>query len=656
MCGIAGIVNIEDRGPVSLDRLKPMASVMHHRGPDEVGIYVDDHVGLINTRLSIIDIAGGTQPIHNEDKSKWIVLNGEIFNYPELRADLEALGHTFYTASDTEVILHAYEAWGAECVSRLNGQFAIAIWDTTDNTLFLARDRVGIRPLHYSLVDGRLFFASEIKSIFANPEVPRRFDPTALDQIFTFWTTLAGRTAFEGVSELPPGHHMTIRDGSVNVSAYWTLPFAHPDNYSGMTREETVEQIQELLLDAIRIRLRADVPVATYLSGGLDSSGITALVKKNFNNRLRSFGIRFEESEFDEGEYQREMVDFLQTDHQEVTASNNDIGRVFEDVLWHCEKPLLRTSPAPLFLLSDLVHRSDFKVVLTGEGADEVFGGYNIFREAKVRRFWARQPDSTMRPMLLGRLYPYILNDPKLKHTIKSFFGAGLDTPDDPLFSHFIRWRGTEKIKAFFSPELREQIGDYDAREELRESLPADFDRLDYLAKAQHLEMSIFLSNYLLSSQGDRVAMAHSVEIRVPYLDYRVIELMGGINPSHKIDGLNEKALLKRALSHVLPPRIAQRDKHPYRAPIRQSLLDQASRTTGADALQATGVFDPARVSRLRTKLERSDRTSEFDSMALTAIHSTQSVHTQFVESFAQPQGQDVRLNILIDNRTVKQD
>jgi len=652
MCGIAGILNLEEPNPVGLRRLNRMASVMHHRGPDETGIYVDDWVGLSHARLSIIDLSSGTQPIHNEDKTMWIIFNGEIFNYPELRTELEKDGHQFYTTSDTEVILHLFESEGPKCVDKLNGQFALAIWNSAERELFIARDRVGIRPLHFTTVDGRLYFASEIKSIFVNPEVPRRLDYQSIDQTFTFWTTLTGKTAFQGIQELPPGHYLHVRGGQISISKYWDLPFADPDDCVDSTPEQLVEEIRELLLDAIRIRLRADVPIGTYLSGGLDSSGVTALVKKNFNNKLRSFGIRFEQKEFDEGEFQQEMVSYLKTDHREIIATNRNIGEVFPRVLWHCEKPLLRTSPAPLYLLSDLVHRNGLKVVLTGEGADEVFAGYNIFRETKVRRFWARQPDSKMRPMLLARLYPYILSDPKLKHTLKSFFGAGLDRPDDPFFSHYIRWRGTSRTKTFFSAEFKSELGDYDCWEDLRGRLPAGFAGWDYLVKAQYLEMSLFLSNYLLSSQGDRVAMAHSLEIRLPYLDYRLIELMGRVKSSAKIAGLNEKVLLKKALEDVLPRSIVERDKHPYRAPIKQSLLGDNNRHIFAPAaLEECGVFDQNKVPRLIDKLEKREQAGEFDSMALTGIFSTQTVYEQFVNSFETIQLPEVPVNIVVDRR-----
>ncbi|MGD8415035.1 MAG: asparagine synthase C-terminal domain-containing protein, partial [Candidatus Latescibacterota bacterium] len=298
------------------------------------------------------------------------------------------------------------------------------------------------------------------------------------------------------------------------------------------------------------------------------------------------------------------------------------------------------------------VHKNGFKVVLTGEGADEVFAGYNIFRETKVRRFWARQPDSAFRPLLLARLYPYILNDPKLKHTLKSFFGAGLDQPDDPFFSHYIRWRGTSRTKTFFSPAFRAELGDYDCRDDLRGRLPDEFDSWDYLSRAQYLEMSLFLSNYLLSSQGDRVAMAHSLEIRLPYLDYRLIELMGKVKAPAKIAGLNEKVLLKKALADVLPRSIVDRDKHPYRAPIKQSLLDgEDNRVFSPDALVECGIFDERKVPRLVEKLQKRENASEFDNMALTGIYSTQMIYEQFVRSFGSIDLPEVPVNILVDRR-----
>ncbi len=656
MCGIAGYFCFEGGEAPSFDVLGNMVSVLHHRGPDATGVYLDDRVGLGHARLSIVDLTGGDQPIHNEDESLWIVYNGEIFNYPELREELAAKGHRFYTATDTEVILHLFEENGYACLSRLNGQFALAIWDTRKRELFLARDRVGIRPLHYVVQGGRLFFASEIKSLFQVPDVPRRIDPMAMDQIFTFWTTLPGTSIFDGIRELPPGNYMTASRAGTTIRKYWDLQFVPPSEQEEHCAERLKKTVWELLHDAVRIRLRADVSVGCYLSGGLDSSGIAATVKRCFDNRLRTFGIRFEEGEFDEGRYQDRMVSFLGTDHTAISATNAAIGESFRNVVWHCEKPILRTAPVPLYLLSDTVRKSGFKVVLTGEGADEVFGGYDIFRETLIRNFWSRQPGSRLRPLLIRKLYPDILKDARLGKSLQSFFSSGFCRTADPFFSHRIRWENTGRIKAFFSDDLRASLGRYDGYEDLESRLPADSSKWDSLSRAQYLEMSIFLSNYLLSSQGDRVAMAHSVEIRLPFLDYRIIEFMGRVPSKWKIWGLGEKYLLKMVLKDVLPQEIVNRSKHPYRAPIRQSLLrdgngdlaDLLSERTVCEA----GLFDPRKVELLHRKLRNSPQASEVDSMALAGIMSAHLVHRMFISKINAGGVPRCAPGIVVDRRT----
>ena len=634
-----------------------MTAALSHRGPDESGIYLDDWAGLGHARLSIIDLSGGSQPIHNENETLWIVYNGEIFNYPELRQDLVKKGHQFYTSSDTEVILHLYEEKGSSCLNYFNGQFAFAIWDAKEKELFLARDGIGIRPLHYTIQKDLFIFASEIKSIFTVEQVPRQIDPIAMDQLFTFWTTIGERTVFKGINELPPGHYLKASHGKIQIKKYRDIPFYTPGEQLNWPEEDISARILELLKDSIRIRLRADVPVGSYVSGGLDSSGITALVKNNFNNELRTFGISFEEKSFDESEYQNHMISYLKTDHANIRATNEQIGASFPDVIWHSEKPLLRTAPVPLFLLSKVVRENGFKVVLTGEGADEVFGGYNIFREAKIRRFWAKQPNSKLRPLLLGKLYPYIFNNnPRARHFIQSFFGNGLDRVDDPLYSHFIRWQNTSRIKSFFSEELKMEIGNYSGYDELKQSLPESYYGWDYLAKAQYLEMSVFLSNYLLSSQGDRMAMGNSVEIRLPYLDYRLMDFMARVPSKWKINVLDEKYILKKAFQGVLPEKVVNRPKHPYRAPIKQSLLNASASYTfdvlSEGSLRESRLFDIPKVRRLLNKLRKAENASELDSMALTGIVSSQLVFNQYIDCFPTKEIQPIIPKIFIDHRS----
>jgi len=450
---------------------------------------------------------------------------------------------------------------------------------------------------------------------------------------------------------------MKISGGHVVVDKYWNIPLHSPDEYVERPQEEIADTIQDKLLNAIRLRLRADVPVGTYLSGGLDSSGVSALVVQNFDSDVSTFGIRFEEDEFDEGHHQEDMVSFLKVNHHEIHANNKEIGAAFPDVIWHCEKPMLRTAPAPLFLLSNLVRNNHLKVVLTGEGADEVFGGYNIFREAKVRKFWAKQPDSKTRPELIGKLYPYIFDNPRLKRTLQAFFAKGLDRPDDPLFSHMIRWDNTSRIKMFFSGELQDRIGGYDARKEVSRLLPPEYESWDCVVRAQYLEMVVFLSNYLLSSQGDRVAMAHSLEIRLPFLDPNVMEYMGRVPSKWKIYGVDEKYILKRSFKNVLPDSITARPKHPYRAPISESLLntesaDYTMEMLSESSLKKTGLFDAAKVDKLVKLLQRRGGGSEVNNMALVGILSAQLLHRRFVEDFPQTPPHSTPPDLVVDRRT----
>ncbi len=656
MCGIVGICGLGSGREVELTTLQRMMGVLRHRGPDESGVYLDDVAGLGHVRLSIIDLASGCQPIHNEDQTLWIVYNGEIFNYLELRRELEQQGHSFYTTTDTEVIVHLYEQEGPACLKRLNGQFALAIWNRRDRELFLARDRAGIRPLHYTVQGGRLIFSSEIKAIFTVPGIRREIDPLSLDQVFTFWTVLPGRTLFRDIHELPPGHYLKVSGDALAMGKYWDIPLYTRDEQLRLAPRDICEGIRELLLDAVRIRLRADVPVGGYLSGGLDSSGVAAMVVNRFNPNLQTYGIRFDQPSFDEGEHQERMVSVLGTRHREVRATPEQIGGTFAQTLWHCEKPLLRTAPVPLHLLSGAVRESGIKVVLTGEGADEVFGGYNIFKEAKVRQFWSKRPDSALRSALLGHLYGYVFHDQRARPFLRSFFARGLDRLDDPFYSHLLRWENTSRLKTFFSDDFRARTRPEHSLEQMRAGLPDQYHHLDVVAKAQYLEMTVFLSNYLLSSQGDRVAMANSVEIRLPFLDYRVIDFAARIPSRWKILGLREKHILRRALEPFLPADICARQKQPYRAPIVSCLLSRRSRETAAEMLEAgairrAGLFNATKVEKLLAKMQMSTNPGEIDSMALAGILSSQIVHHQFVERFAPACSPVIHPKLLVDKR-----
>ena len=646
MGGIVGIYNLIQSHPIDQARLERMLRLIRHRGPDGSDVYCDDRIGLGNVRSRAFR-GTGSQTIANEDETVWIVLDGEVFNRAELLHDLQAQGHRFTTLSTGEVIVHLYEQYGPRCVEYLNGQFAFAVWDrrpaTGGGTLFMARDRVGICPLFYTVADDRLIFGSEIKAILALPAVSARLDLTSLAQVFTLWTTLSPRTMFEDIVQVPPGHTLTARDGQVVVEPYWGLsfPVGGEGAAEGLSDDEYAEGLRELLEDATRIRLQADGPVGAYLSGGLDSSAIATLIHRCTGDRLRTFSIVFTDPAFDERAHQERMVDFLGADHRCVECDGADVARVFPDVIWHTEWPILRTSPAPLFLLSNLVRQNGIEVVLTGEGADEFLGGYNIFKEAKLRRFWARDPDSAIRPKLLKRLYPYVQGLSDGGTFLEAFFRQGLSDTDRLEYSHAIRWANTAPLRRLFSPEVQIALGDYDPVEDIVARLHRHhaFKRWMPLARAQYIEISIFMSAYELSSQGDRMLMAHSVAGRFPFLDHRVIEFASSIPSRLKICGLNEKYVLKRAMQGMLPESVSARAKRPYRAPIQRSFFGGVSHPYVQEVLspgviRAAGYFHPQAVARLVRKAQGARPLGERDNMALVGILSTQLLHHRFMDDF----------------------
>ncbi|HEY8549116.1 MAG TPA: asparagine synthase (glutamine-hydrolyzing) [Vicinamibacterales bacterium] len=644
MCGIAGIVNLrDDRDPPDVQTLAGMACALRHRGPDEFGVYRDAHAGLAHARLSIIDLATGQQPLSNEDGTLWVAFNGEIFNYIELRAELEAKGHHFRTRSDTEVIVHAWEAWGADAFRRFNGQWAIALWDAPARRLVLARDPYGVRPLYVTEHRGRLYFASELKALFgADPDLPRAFDPIGLDQVFTFWSSVPPRTVFRGVSEVEPGGIRIYAEGHVRTEWAWTptYPEGNDAGFRGSLEDATIA-VREALQQATSLRmLRADVPVGSYLSGGLDSSLVAALGLAAKGAKFSTFSLRFEDAEYDETAFQRLMAQHLGSEHHEVLVTRDDIARVFPDVIRHTERPILRTAPAPLFLLSRLVHDAGIKVVLTGEGADEMFAGYDLFREARIRRFWGRQPGSAWRPALLDRLYPYLARSPVAHRAMsRHFFGQNLGAWRTPGFGHDVRWRSTRALRRLFAPGVLASVGDFDVCADFLGTLPDRFSSWSPLAQDQYIEIRTLLSGYLLSAQGDRMLMAHSVEGRFPFLDREVAALADSLPARYKLNGLDEKHVLKRAAKGLVAPEILARTKQPYRAPDALSFAGEAARewiedVAGERALAEAGVFDVAAARRVIDKCRMRAGAGQFsnsDNMAVVGILSTQLVYDQLI-------------------------
>ena len=646
MCGIAGIVGLRSRDgrpAAEREQLIRMASALRHRGPDEFGIYRDERAGFAHSRLSIIDLSSGQQPMSNADGTLWICFNGEIFNYVELREELVAKGHVFRTKSDTEVIIHAYEQWGDDAFGRMNGQWALALWNTRTHKLVLSRDRVGIRPLHICEHDGRVYFASEVKAIFAaDPSIPREFDPYGLEQTFTFWSIVPPHSVYRGVTELPAGHTRVYENGEVTEHAYYAPRYPTNDDpgFTG-SLDDAVIAVRDALDQASSLRmLRADVPVGSYLSGGLDSSLVAAMGRRAMGDRFNTFSLRFEDAEYDESEFQKLMVDVLGSDHHEVVVSRQHIADVFPDVIYHTERPILRTAPAPLFLLSRLVRESGIKVVLTGEGADEMFAGYDIFREGVVRRFWAKQPESELRPLLLQRLYPYLARSPVSQQAMaRKFFGRNLDKWQSPEFTHDTRWHTTSGLKRLFSSGMREATAQVNVIADLIAALPPEFSRWSYLARDQHLEITTLLTGYLLSSQGDRMLMANSIEGRFPFLDKDVMALAHSLPPTYKLRVLDEKHVVKRASEGLVPAAILARQKQPYRAPDALSFVaddapDYVAEHLSEANVKAAGVFDPKAVAQLWGKCRKRADAGQFsnaDNMALVGVLSTQLLHAKLI-------------------------
>jgi asparagine synthase (glutamine-hydrolysing) len=631
MCGIAGIWDQRGRRPPTHRQLAAMAASLRHRGPDGFGVYRDGPLGLSHSRLSIIDVEGGRQPMPNEDGRVWLVYNGEIYNYVELSEELAGRGHRFRTRSDTEVLVHAYEEWGTSFVEQLNGCFAFGLWDARRRRLLLGRDRLGIRPLFWTEDDGRLLFASETKALRA-AGVPARIDPKGLSQTFVLWTTLAPTTVMDGVRELPPGHVLVAEEGEApRPYRYWDLPAPPEDPAQRLSDpDEAGEQLRALLADAVRLRLRADVPVGAYLSGGLDSTIIAGLTRGVVQDALETFSIAFRDRAYDETDAQRDAVGALGTRHHRIEVGDDEIAGAFADVVSYCEKPILRTAPVPLFLLSGLVRELGRKVVLTGEGADEIFGGYDIFKEAKIRWWWSRQPDSRLRPRLLHRLYPFAPGaDRRARAFLEAFYRQGIDRPDDPCFSHRPTWRNGQRNQVFFAPELRASLDGHDPSTDVLASAADALAGRNPLQRAEYIELKVFLAGHLLASQGDRMSLGHSVEGRYPFLDHRVVELGQRLDARLKLRGLEEKWLLRRAHRDLLPPALLARPKRPYIAPNLGPFVRGRGRELAGDALSETavreaGVFAPERISGLLDKALSGKLIGERETMAFIGALSTQ--------------------------------
>ena len=561
MCGITGFYC--PRG-LSVDQpedcLGQMLEHIEHRGPDEQGSFVDSHIGFGTARLAIIDLQTGSQPVWDSSGRYCICYNGELYNYLELRSTLEAEGVEFYTQSDTEVVLAAWIHWKEKCISRFNGAFAFAVYDTFERSLVLARDRFGKRPLFYLQRKGTLFFASEMKAFLAVPGFEFEFDEEELSSILAVWTPLPSQSGFKHIRQLPMAHFLVSSERELlQVKPYEELSFSACGNF--VDEADAMDQLRTSLTRSVELRLRSDFETGVYLSGGIDSSIVTALATQLSSRSLRTFSVEFEDPEFDESSFQNVVASHFGSRHSSVSVSSQSIVNAFPDAVYHAEVPTFRTAFVPMYLLAQHVQQQGIKVVLSGEGADEAFLGYNIFPETLLRRAW-HQLSVSERTEKLAKMYPY------LKHYADTHQHRMLG-----LYQQFSR----ETMPGLFSHELRFQNGKFAARLLKTTADPFDalyalignstgYDGLSPTQKAQWLEFNTLLPGYLLSTQGERMSLSHGVENRCPFLDPDVVRLSASINLQFD-DGFEPKLCLKKAFGEVLPQQILQREKQPYRAP-----------------------------------------------------------------------------------------
>jgi asparagine synthase (glutamine-hydrolysing) len=629
MCGFAGIARSTDRR-IAEDALWRMAASIRHRGPDDRNVFVGDGVGLAHVHLNGVD-SSGRQPLPNAIGSVVIAYDGEVYNSHELRSELEAAGYRFRSACDAELLIHAYERWGEAMLPRLNGQFAFALYDRKNALIFLARDRFGTRPLFVATVNGDLYFASEAKALFASGEVEAALDLRGLDEAFSLGGTRAPRTVFRDVEQLEPGCCATYVAGRLRTRRYYDLQYPE-----GVTEADgAIETLDGLMVNSIGLRLGADVPVGGYASGDLDSAITCAVASRLAPDRFQTFSVAFTDLHGEEGASQWAPAVLSSTEHHVVGLTSTDIADVFPDVVWHAETPLLRTAPALRFLLARAARAAGIKALLSGDGSDELFLGHDLFKETMVRLFCLRQPDSRLRPRLFDRLYPHLASTGQAGEFWRQFFlSAG--APTDPVFSHVPRFQIAARIKDFYSPESRAALAGSDPVAELRQSLPASFMQWSPGNRAAYLELTTSLPSYRLSSQGDRMAAAHGIRARLPFLDHRVFEYAASLPTSSKLRGLRDKEILRRWASGfipVKPTRGAAGPPSPDAAPFFTARPpDYVRELLSPEVVRRTGIFDPASVAGLVRRCVAGRVTGVAENQALVAILSTQLWHHRFLE------------------------
>ncbi|MCU1385746.1 MAG: Asparagine synthase, glutamine-hydrolyzing [Acidobacteria bacterium] len=595
MCGIAGFVESSDtRSPFNTDSSRTlvhrMCDVIRHRGPDDEGVWVAEGVALGMRRLSIIDLSTGHQPIHNEDSTVWIVFNGEIYNFRELRQELEAAGHAFYTATDTEVIVHAYEQWGKGAIARLRGMFGLAIWDTTSRTLLVARDRIGIKPLHYATVGGRFYFGSEIKSLLEAPDLPRELDAAALDHYLSFLYTPRDGSIFKSVRKLPPGHLLTWTDGRIGIEQYWQMPAA--ETFRG-SEEDAVEQLHAVLKDAVRSHMISDVPLGAFLSGGVDSSLVVGLMSELSSARVKTFSIGFDEPEFDELDKARQVADHFGTDHHEFVVKPDGVD-ILDRLITHFDEPFADSSAIPTWYVSEMARRH-VTVVLSGDGGDELFGGYERYLpHPRVVAFDRYSPRALRRVAAIAAAgLPHGMRGKNfLRHVARDEQGRYLDA---------IRYFGTDEKPALLSRDVRSAIEGPDPETRLARHFER-FAQLPWPSQMMRFDAETYLPEDVLT-KVDRMSMAHSIESRVPLLDNDVVAFASALPAALKIKNGRRKHVLKEVAATLVPREILDRRKQGFGVPLgtwfRGNLRELFADTLLSPASLQRGYFQPSFVQRI---------------------------------------------------------
>jgi len=570
MCGIAAFFSPDRR--LSAETLKRTTESLHHRGPDSQGIWLSLHrrAGLGHARLSIIDLTTGDQPIANEDERAHIVVNGEFYDFERQRRELEGRGHAFRTGSDSEIALHLYEEFGAHCVQHLRGEFAFVLWDEKNQTLFAARDRFGIKPLYYAVHDGTLFLASEIKALFA-AGVPARWDHGYFYQHAT-GPAMSDRTLFDGVYQVPPGHYLTATPGAMRVLRYWDFNYPTAADLAADPRDDRacVEEFAAVFEEAVRLRMRADVPVGCYLSGGLDSCAVLGFAARLSSSPIQAFTLTFDQAAYDEGDIAREMAARAGANFHPIPIKQSDIADHFADAIWHSETLFSNGHGVSKYLLSRAVRNAGYKVVYTGEGSDEIFGGYVHFRTDMLQHNTQGQD-----PAEIQRLLEQLEAANRVSHGLLMPAGKTGSLESAERLLGFVP--GCLKVFAAQGQQRRTLFDrDFEAQFAGRDSARLFLDGLDVptvlggrdpLNKSLFIWAKSFLPNYILNLLGDRMEMAHSIEGRVPFLDHHVVECVCRAPVSMKIRGLTEKHLLREAAKPLITETVYRRQKHPFMSP-----------------------------------------------------------------------------------------